>query len=257
MDANIMKTTVVVAWHNQNQLESFMNAWGSDERVLFQHDAKKEGCGATKNKGIQAAIDKGANIIIVLDDDVFPSESCKTVDSLIDQHLSSLRPQKVSRYRTITNPPSRGTPYFNLTIEMPVAASFGWWENIPDRDAVRQLADGACAPMHFKKEAVFGEWFSGSGMNVAFRVEWWPFFKFIPVSRWDDIWGFWIFQRIAYDRGHCFSFDGPTLTHSRQSNVWQNLKDEAKYLELNETLWQKIATHPKGDYDSLRSLLPV
>lgn len=253
------KVIVVVAWHNPEQREKFMAAWecGSDDRVLFQQDANKEGCGATKNKGIQAAINGGAKVIVILDDDVFPSESCKTLDGLIHGHLHSLKPKLVNRFRAITIPSSRGTPYFNRTIEMPVAASFGWWENIPDRDAVRQLADGEYAPMQFHKQTIFGDYFAGSGMNVAFNAMWFSDFKFIPVSRWDDIWGFWILQRIAYDRGYCFSFEGPTCVHSRQSDVFSNLQDEAKYLRENETLWQKIATHPQGDYDSLRALLPV
>lgn len=252
---------VVVPWHNKDQKDSFLKAWnldGNEPNLILQQDKKKHGCGATKNEGIKEAIRRDASFVVILDDDLYPTDKTPTLRNVIEQHAEALKPQQVTRYRSITTPPSRGTPYFNRTITMPVAASFGWWSNIPDRDAVRQLADGAYAPMEFHKEPVFGDYFSGSGMNCAFDAKmWWPFCQFVKVSRWDDIWAFWLFQRAAYDLGYCFSFTGPTLHHQRQSAVFKNLVDEARYLEQNESLWEKIATHPKNDYESLRKLLPV
>jgi hypothetical protein len=46
------------------------------------------------------------------------------------------------------------------------------------------------------------------------------------------------------------------VRHSRQSNVWKNLRDEAVHLEANETLWREIARSRAEDYATLRKLLP-
>jgi len=63
---------VVVAWHNPVQREAFLSAWGLNtvpSWVFLQQDEHKEGCAKTKNKGVRRAIDAGARVIVVLDDD--------------------------------------------------------------------------------------------------------------------------------------------------------------------------------------------
>ena len=104
-----MKTTVVVPWHNRNQLDAFIDAWKvsfSDERILFQQDRDKSGCALTKNAGIRRAINDGAETLIVLDDDCFP-ESGQTLDSFILDHNAALKPQPVEMFEAVTAPPSR------------------------------------------------------------------------------------------------------------------------------------------------------
>ncbi len=158
----------------------------------------------------------------------------------------------------VTNPPSRGTPYQSRSLTLPVAASMGFWTDVGDYDACAQLVRGAQTPMQFWREPVEGKYFPLCGMNLAFRPnEWMPWCRFIDVPRFDDIWMGWLWQREAYRRGYCFNLNGPLVRHSRQSNVWANLRAEAVHMERNETLWREIATHPAGDYKSLRKLLPV
>jgi hypothetical protein len=141
---------------------------------------------------------------------------------------------------------------------MPVAASMGFWSHIGDYDAVSQLALGAKTPMKFNYQTVFARYFPLCGMSLAFKPkDWLPWCKFIEVPRFDDIWMGWLWQKKAYNLGYCFNLEGPTVHHSRQSNVWANLRDEAKYLEENETLWLRIEQCPSCDYDTLRKLLPV
>jgi hypothetical protein len=95
-------------------------------------------------------------------------------------------------------------------------------------------------------------------MNIAFKpLDWLPWCRFIDVPRFDDIWMGWLWQKEAYRRGFCFRLDGPMVHHSRQSNVFANLKVEAKHLERNETLWHDIATSPHTEYDDLCKLLPT
>jgi len=254
-------TMVVTPWCNERQRNAFLRAWGigangSDERLLLQHDANREGCAVTKNKGIAEAVRRGADVVVVLDDDCYPMPDTPNLSSLIEQHEDALEPQNVPMFEPVTNPPSRGTPYDNLCMEMPVAASMGFWTKVGDHCAVRQLAFNAC-PMEFRRELMHGRYFPLCGMNLAFRPsDWDPWWHFIDVPRFDDIWMGWLWQKEAYRRGYCFNLAGPLVKHSRQSDPWKNLRAEAQHLERNETLWRDIAAAPATDYEELLGLLP-
>lgn len=251
---------VIVPWVSEQERDLFLNEWGITsipDWLVLQQDKYKAGCGATKNKGVQAAITAGAEVVVVLDGDCFPADEVRTLPELVDKHCEALQPQPVNLYVTVTSPPSRGTPYAKLDVTMPVAASMGFWSNIGDYCAVRQLAFDK-TPMQYYPQTIFGKYFSLCGMNLAFKpADWLPWCNFIDVARFDDIWMGWLWQREAYRRGYCFNLNGPIIRHSRQSNVWKNLQVETRYLEENETLWQKIAQHPHCDYESLYGLLPI
>lgn len=252
-----MKIKIVVPWHNSQQIAAFRSAWSigpDDARVILQRDGLREGCARTKNKGVRAALEQGAEVIIVLDDDCYPSAG-ETLDSFVAAHLAALEPQPVEMFEQITAPASRGTPYFNRTLTIPVAASIGFWNGVGDYDGPGQLVHGARTPMAFNQKTIFGKYFAFSGMNFAFRSEWAQAVQFVDLARWDDIFMGYVFQRLAYDRGYCFNLNGPLVEHSRQSNVWQNLRDESLYMEANETLWQRIAL-ARPELDELRALLP-
>jgi hypothetical protein len=251
---------VVVPWVSEEQLDSFRRAWNVPDRkpdwLVLQHDSQREGTGATKNKGIERATREGAEVVVVLDDDCYP-EGQTGLAEFVQRHLESLEPQEVELFEAVTDPPSRGTPYAGRTVTMPVAASMGFWSEVGDYCAVRQLALGA-GPMTFSRKAMHGRYFPLCGMNLAFRPkDWFPWCRFIEVLRFDDIWMGWLWQREAYRRGCCFNLAGPTVRHARQSNPWTNLRQEAEYLERNEVLWREIAMHGSGDYGSLRGLLPA
>lgn len=243
---------VVVPWHNYRQRESFLEAWGlsgSEPYLLLQQDTDKEGCAVTKNKGIDRAIAAGASMIVILDDDCFPAgDGDMTLEELIEDHRRALEPQEVELIQPVTIPPSRGTPYFARSVKMRVAASMGFWTEIGDYDACGQLVHGATHPMKFSREAIHGRYFPLCGMNLAFMADEWPWCRFIDVERFDDIWQGFLWQRKAYADGKCFSLNGPLVRHSRQSNVWANLRAEAVNLEKNESVWQKAATLPLKDY---------
>lgn len=256
-----MKSIIVVAWHNPEQKEKFCEAWGilaGDERVHFEQDKDRSGCAKTKNRGVAAALRKGPGTIIILDDDCFPlsEREPEPLHRFIHRHMDALEPQEVEMYEQVTDPPSRGTPYFTRTRTMPVAGSMGFWEHVGDYDAPGQLVHGATCPMTFKKAPIFGKYFPLSGMNLAFRVGWAKHVEFVDLPRWDDIFMGYVWQRVAYQLGFCFNLGGPVVRHSRQSNVWENLKDEAKYMEANETLWRDIAECPSSTPSELKKLIP-
>ena len=255
-----MKTTIVTAWVTENERDAFLDQW--DVRsvppwLLLQRDEHREGCGATKNRGILRAVDAGAEVVVVLDGDCYPCDDAPTLEALIEKHKTALAPQAVTLFERVTEPASRGTPYACESVMMPAAASMGFWIDVPDYCAVRQLSFNA-KPMTFSRTTIHGRYFPLCGMNVAFKpIDWWPWCQFIEVSRFDDIWMGWLWQKEAYRRGHCFNLNGPMIRHARQSNVWKNLKDEALHLEATETLWRDIALHDAFDYDTLLSLVPT
>lgn len=246
-----MKTLVVVPWHNVAQRNAFMVAWGIDEndsRVVFQQDTSRQGCAKTKNRGIERVMHLKADVIIILDDDCYPHEG-QSLSQFMSAHEEALQPQEVELFQAVTSPPSRGTPYFERSVVMPVAASMGFWSEIGDYDAPGQLVHGSRNPMEFKQDTVYGRYFPLCGMNLAFKVDQWPWCRFIDVPRFDDIWQGFLWQKRAYSEGKCFNLRGPLVRHSRQSNVWQNLKDEAQNLERNETIWKQIHAMPMDDYN--------
>lgn len=259
---------VVVPWHNPKQRDAFLEAWhlsGNEPFLVLQRDEDKEGCARTKNKGIWRAIQSKASVIIVLDDDCFPDTNApyfpsnpeQAMQNFIAEHVMALMPTHVPMFDVVTDPPSRGTPYFERDMLMPVAASMGFWVEVGDYDAVRQLVFGPRNPMKFSTRPIHGRYFPLCGMNVAFRPEWWPWCKQVEIPRFDDIWGGWLWQKKAYAMGYCFRLCGPTVRHSRQSNVWQNLRDESRHQERNEILWREIAMSPSLDREELLKLIPT
>ena len=248
---------VVVPWIDVAQVEQWCTAWQVDRMpdwLLLVEDEHRQGCAATKNRGIRQAVELGADVVVVLDDDCFPVNG--TLEQHAVAHVAALEPQPVELFTTVTDPPSRGTPYTSTSTVLPVAASMGFWTGIGDYDAARQLAYNG-APMTFHRQVIFGRYFPLCGMNLAFRPrDWDPWWQFVDVPRFDDIWQGWLWQRHAWSRPACFNLNGPDVRHVRQSNPWRNLKVEARHAETNEYLWQLIARHHDPSYDALRALLP-
>jgi hypothetical protein len=253
------KVAVVVPWHNRKQMDAFAGAWGitnaNRPAYLFcQQDVNSEGCARTKNAGIRRALDDGADIIVVLDDDCYPAPPVmgqpgygQSMDDFVAAHVRALRPQKVRAVYPTCIPRPRGMPYRNEHVVRPVAASIGLWTNNLDLDAASTLVLGGDAQaQQYARFPFYHHFFPFCGMNFAFRKEWAEEAVLIDVPRFDDIWMGWIWEKIAYEKGYCFNLAGPMINHSRQSDVWKNLEDEAKYLKVNEDLWSAIYNAPAG-----------
>lgn len=255
-----MTAHVVVPWYRREQIEAWLEAWHIvtvPPWLHLTHDETRAGCGATKNRGIRDAMLADADVVVVLDDDCFPtSNAYDTLEEFAELHVAALEPQNVTLMVRVTEPPSRGTPFLQTTVTMPVAASMGYWTEIGDYDAARQLAFES-KDMTFLGGTIAGRYFPLSGMNIAFRPAlWMPWCTFVDVPRFDDIWMGWIWQRQAIRDNACWNLDGPKVRHARQSNVWRNLIVEARHLERNETLWAEIATYHDPTYENLTALLP-
>jgi hypothetical protein len=244
---------VVVPWHNENQKNDFLKEWGvreNDSRLIMQQDTSKAGCARTKNAGIAAAVASGADVVCVLDDDCYPIEPQDTnpLQTFIDAHVECLKKQEVRMVYPTMIPMPRGMPYRDRTIKMDVAASIGLWTNIPDLDAMSQLVLGDTpSEITLLRQSIYGVMFPFCGMNFAFKAKYWADCAvLIDVPRFDDIWMGWIWEKVAYDRGCCFNTAGPLVRHARQSDVWNNLEQEVKYLKVNETLWRTIYQAGRG-----------
>lgn len=261
-----MKSTaaIVVPWHIAEVRDAFLAAWAIPgphlpDWLIMEHDVRKEGCAVTKNRGVRRAVELGAEVVVVLDSDCFSDRTGPdSLEGVMEAHLRCLEPQEFPVFEVTTSPPARGVPYFNRTIELPVAASVGWWAGMPDRDAARQLIEGVEAPMEFQRRIIYGRPTMICGMNIAFRPrDWAPWSDFLNVSRFDDVFMSWLWCKEASRRNHCFNLNGPTIRHSRQSNMWASLRDEAKWLEFNEHIWSDIWMSPATDYETLRGMIPV
>lgn len=257
MSIHQLNFCVVVPWHSREQIDKFLSAWGVDcaklpSWLLLVEDPTRTGCAATKNRGIAEAIARKFEYICIIDDDCYP-KNFASLDSWARDHIEALQDVECPLFEVVTDPPSRGTPYFKRTMKMRVAASMGFWHDIPDYDAPHQLCYHA-KPMQFRPQLVFGKYFPLCGMNLAFRASEWPWCQFIDVPRFDDIWGGFLWQRQAYAQNKCFNLNGPAVRHVRQSKVFQNLKIEAENLERNEELWQQIASGPLLPYEEMLSI---
>ena len=87
---------VVVPWVHQQELDLFLTEWdikSIPDWLILQHDQHRDGCGVTKNAGVQNAIKSGAEVIVVLDGDCFPSDEAKTLPELVYKHCEALQPQ--------------------------------------------------------------------------------------------------------------------------------------------------------------------
>lgn len=251
---------VAVAWVNEKQRDDFLKAWSLSSIpswLFFEQDEHREGGAVTKNRAMREAIDSGAEIVVSLDDDCYPEIPGGSLESFCHEHIKALEPTPVEMFETVTSPPSRGTPYRDLYMVMPVAASMGFWKINGDYCAVRQLAYGENTPMEFHRKAIFGKYFPLCGMNYAFRPrDWIPWcFMMEGVGRFDDIWMGFLWQKEAYRRGHCFNLAGPMVNHVRQSNMWKNLMNESQRLLDNETAWKRVAEYPQVSYEALKSML--
>lgn len=241
-----MSYAVVTPWWNPEQRDKFLEAWSIDKLpdwLFLEQDRDKSGCPVTKNRGIVRALESKPDAILCVDDDCFP-DLTETYGSdlglFAKLHMISLAPQPVELFEQITKPACRGTTYFERSVILPVAASLGYWSYIADLDAASQLVRGPLTPMTFKRGTLFWRFAPLSGMNIAFRSEFWPYFMFDEEhGRYDDIFMSYRLQGEAYRRGYCISLNGPNVRHVRQSAVFHNLRVESQDMELNETIWKE------------------
>jgi len=169
--------------------------------------------------------------IITLDDDTEPfGDTIQDHLNILDQKVSTSWISTASEY-------TRGFPYC-IRDEAEVVLSHGVWEGIKDWDAPTQLVCGNKDVEFYRGIIPKGIFYPMCIMNVAFKRKMLPFIYQAPMfddlNRFEDIWA-GIESKKEIDKRNWAVVTGYSkVWHNRASNVFSNLKKEARGLEMNE-----------------------
>jgi Reversibly glycosylated polypeptide len=241
----------------QGRLEAY--SWAEIDELAPDPGVFSRRDSAIRSFGFWRAWLAGAEIIITLDDDCYPSE-----DDLVAGHRDNL-------YRTpvwtssVPGMRVRGVPYCNGGVLADVHVSMGLWRGIPDLDAVSTLADSTPCLSAAVPTRVMPSWqfFPMSGMNLAFRREVACLMYFPPMglrqpfARFDDIWCGLVVQRICRHLGYSIVCGRPVVDHRRASDPFVNLVKEAPGIQFNEKLWERVDRLPLTASEPLSCMLEV
>lgn len=184
---------------------------------------------------------KDAEIIITLDDDVIP------VGDSIQDHLDALGRRVPINWMSTASEYTRGFPY-GVRNEAEVVLSHGVWQGVPDWDAPTQLVKGNQLITFYQGPVPKGIFFPMCSMNLAFKRKLLPHIYHAPwvlgINRFDDVFAGIEVKREIDKNGWAAVSGYATVYHDRASNVFNNLKNEAPGIELNETFWQGNENHP-------------
>lgn len=204
---------------------------------------------AIKSYGIYKAWQLKPDMIVVLDDDCYPSDDQLTCYDFLEQHYHNLTiGREISAWTsTLDGVKSRGEPFCTTTKAVVPSLSHGLWETNLDLDAPTRLVVGNAISYNFVDQVIpRHSYFAMCGMNIAFKTEIAPLMYFglqgekWGVDRFDDIWC-GLFMKRIFDHLGCYVSSGlPRVKHIQASSVWANLKKEVIGLEINERLWQTV-----------------
>lgn len=207
-----------------------------------------------RNFGFLKAYQLGADVTITIDDDCYPIKNQNFLQSHL-KNLFLLAP--VDWFPTYPHRKyfyTRGFPY-SVRNKKEVVISHGLWSNILDFDAKTHLKHPdlhmpVINPnlLEFIPKDYF---FPMCSMNLAFKTKITPIMYFPPMGydnkgnywgydRFDDIWAGIFAKKIIDHLGYAIINGSPFVEHRQASNVNENLKKEAKGIEINEILYKKI-----------------
>jgi hypothetical protein len=207
-------------------------------------------------------------VILTLDDDCFPTEAQgagstagrmpAALGDPIQEHLDALnRKVPISWFAHAVLADGhraeaayfRGFPY-GVREEAEVWVSHGVWEGVRDWDGPSQLVNGNPEVSFYKGPVPKGCLIPVCGMNLAFRIEALPWLYFAPmgkaigVQRFADIWMGIRLKRALDEMGKAMVTGYSVIHHSRASNVFANLEQEARGILMNEEAWKGGAFAP-------------
>ena len=254
--------------------EWFRQRYGSEYRkyssVIPEH------CHAETSFGFLVAYEEEADVVIELDDDVFPVGGL----DLVESHLGNLSHHKgvgVSSeckwYNTIQNlilssssnaifprghpysPDTRFEAYTWRDSDDTCVLNMGLWIGHPDLDALTILyhggLDGRCSieSKGLEREKIVvdeGTYFALCSMNTAFVSDIIPAFyqlymKNTDIDRFDDIWSGIFIKKIADHLGNKICLGKPSLHHDkRPRDTFKDLRSELEGIIINENLWRIV-----------------
>ena len=243
-----------------------------------EHMAKviPDRCHAETSFGFLLALENGFDIVIELDDDVFPVKD----ENLIQSHIQNLEGNKgvivnsVSKwYNTLdaleigegigTLFP-RGHPYAQNTrkmdyeykdIQKHTVLNMGHWSGNLDFDAPTLLYHGALDGRYIIEgiklkhtKVIVGSdiYCAVCSMNTSFIPKIIPAFyqmymNYDGIDRFDDIWSGLFLKKVVDFLDDSISLGAPIIYHDkRPRSVFKDLRNELEGIVMNETLWRII-----------------
>jgi reversibly glycosylated polypeptide/UDP-arabinopyranose mutase len=183
--------------------------------------------------------------VITLDDDVEPS------GDTIKDHINALEMRVPVSWISTTSLYTRGFPY-GIRDEAEVVLSHGVWNGVKDWDAPTQLVRANPDVTFYKGPIPKGILYPMCAMNLAFKRKALPIMYQAPMGhrigldRFADIWCGIESKKEIDAHGWGVVSGYATVNHMRASNVFTNLKKEAKGLEMNE-----VENYGKDEYFKL------
>jgi len=272
------KTAIVVPTIRQDSIRKFFKKWGNefnDCAVIVVEDNQEKSfdlpgtvqhycwqdidvelgkdswiiprrTDCIRSFGFYRAYHGGADYVITLDDDCYPSaESPYFVREHLDQ-LNDFRGVENAWVSTIDDIKPRGHPYFLTARMAEKILNHGLWENVQDFDAPTQLVIGQKQGRLNKMTIPRGRYYPMCGMNIAFKRALIPAMYFLlmgkdyPFDRFGDIWCGIISKKIIDHLGYCVGNGYPLVWHDRASNIWENLRKEMPGYEINDHFWYRV-----------------
>ena len=225
--------------------EDIARDFGSSEWIFSRKNA------GIRCYGFWKAYQAGADIIVTIDDDCYPTE-----DPFIETHVTNLSLRAPKAWTpTYPHPDfvfTRGIPY-SVREKYPVVVSHGLWTNKIDLDAKTQLHHPDIDLPAYPPILTFiprGYFFPMCSMNLAFRREATPLMYFPLMgedpsgTRWgfdrfDDIWAGIFAKKILDHLGLSVVNGSPFVEHRKASDVEKNLLKERRGITTNEWLWKR------------------
>jgi len=252
-----------------------------------------ERCHAETSFGFLVSYEEKPDLVIELDDDVFPSDgasffqshkenmSCSpavqvkstskwynTIDNLVRKNSFSLFP----RGHPYTLNARQGKYKFE-TKERDCVLNMGLWSVCLDLDALTILYHSGlngkgkhCTATLKEKKIIVGSgtYFAICSMNTAFVPQIIPAFyqlymKTLGIDRFDDIWSGLFLKKIADALGDAISLGQPLVYHDkRPRDTFKDLSAELEGMAINEKLWRivdELEIEGKNYFDAYESLI--
>jgi hypothetical protein len=253
----------------------FKDNFGSVWRTYYSQVVPQR-CSAESSVGLMMAYKEKPDLVLMLDDDVFPVNEN---DDIIGGHFNVLNKTSatlVSSENKWYNPIEniqlnvnqkifpRGYPYAKDTRKesyiwkdshAPTIFNMGLWINYPDLDAITVLTSsgldgrGDILGVNIKREKIIvakGTYFPVCIMNVGFIPKIIPayyqlYMNYLGIDRWNDIWSGLFLKKIADHLNDSISLGMPAISHKRTPrNVFRDIKKELDGMCIHENLLQLV-----------------
>lgn len=220
--------------------------FGKDEWIFSRKNA------GIRSYGFWKAYQDGAEVIITLDDDCYP-----TNDPLVSGHLDNLIYKAPDAWMSVYPDPqhlyTRGFHY-DVREKKRTVISHGLWSGALDLDAQTEVATGKLQERPYpplRMTVPSGMFFPMSSMNLAFVREitptmFFPMMGYDPegkpwgYDRYDDIWAGVFAKKICDHLGLAVVSGSPFVEHRKASDPSANLVKERVGMRINEGLWKHV-----------------